>query len=130
MPPAPAATPQAAATQEPKRAPVRDLIAETIRATTPPESAARHATPTPPAHSGWIIQVGAFDLEREARERLNTVQAKIGQKLKHASPFTEAVVTGDKTFYRARFAGIQKDEAEAICRQLKRDDIACMTIKN
>jgi D-alanyl-D-alanine carboxypeptidase len=130
MPAAPAATPQAAATQEPKRSPVRDLIAETIRATTPPESAARHATPTPPAHSGWIIQVGAFDLEREARERLNTVQAKIGQKLKHASPFTEAVVTGDKTFYRARFAGIQKDEAEAICRQLKRDDIACMTIKN
>ncbi len=141
MPPAPAATPQAAATQaaatqaaatqEPKRAPVRDLIAETIRATTRPESAARHAMPAaPPAHSGWIIQVGAFDLEREARERLNTVQAKIGEKLKHASPFTEAVVTGDKTFYRARFAGIQKDEAEAICRQLKRNDIACMTIKN
>ncbi len=130
-PPAPAATPQAAAIHEPKRAPVRDLIAETIRATTPPESAAKHAAPAaPPVHSGWIIQVGAFDAEREARERLNTVQAKVGQKLKHASPFTEAVVTGDKTFYRARFAGIQKDEAEAICRQLKRNDIACMTIKN
>ena len=128
MPPAPAATPQAAVTPEPKREPVRDLIAETIRATTPSESAATHVAP--PVHSGWIIQVGAFDLEREARERLNAVQAKMGQKLKHASPFTEAVVTADKTFYRARFAGIQKDEAEAICRQLKRNDIACMTIKN
>jgi len=74
--------------------------------------------------------VGAFDVEREARDRLNAVQAKVGDKLKHASPFTEAVVTGDKTFYRARFAGIQKDDAEAICRQLKRNDIACMTIKN
>jgi D-alanyl-D-alanine carboxypeptidase len=131
IPPDPAATPQAAATHEPKRAPARDLIAETIRATTPPESAANHAAPpAPPVHSGWIIQVGAFDAEREARERLNAVQAKVGQKLKHASPFTEAVVAGDKTFYRARFAGVQKDEAEAICRQLKRNDIACMTIRN
>jgi D-alanyl-D-alanine carboxypeptidase len=131
MPHAPAATPQAATAPEPKRAPARDLIAETIRATTPRENAATYAGPsTPPVHSGWIIQVGAFDAEREARERLNAVQAKMGQKLKHASAFTEAVVTGDKTLYRARFAGIQKDEADAICRQLKRSDIACMTIKN
>jgi len=128
----PAAIPQAAAAAEPKREPARDLIAEAIRATTPPESAAKHvAPPVPPVHySGWIIQVGAFDVEREARDRLNAVQAKVGEKLKHASPFTEAVVTGDKTFYRARFAGVQKDQAEAICRQLKRNDIACMTIKN
>jgi len=126
-----AATPQAAATEEPKRAPERDLIAQAIRATTPPESAPGHAAPSvPPVHSGWIIQVGAFDAEREARDRLNAVQAKIGQKLRHASPFTEAVVTGDKTLYRARFAGMQKDQAEAVCRQLKRNDIACMTIKN
>jgi D-alanyl-D-alanine carboxypeptidase len=128
----PAAIPQAAAAAEPRREPARDLIAEAIRATTPPESAAKHAAPPAPSvhYSGWTIQVGAFDVEREARDRLNAVQAKVGQKLKHASPFTEAVVTGDKTFYRARFAGIQKDEAEAICRQLKRNDIACMTIKN
>jgi uncharacterized caspase-like protein len=84
----------------------------------------------PPVHYGWIIQVGVFDAEGEARERLNAVQAKIGEKLSHASPFAEAVVAGDKTLYRARFAGIEKDEAEAICQQLKRNDIACMTIKN
>jgi D-alanyl-D-alanine carboxypeptidase len=130
--PPPAAKPQATAAAEPRRESARDLIAEAIRATAPTESPAKHAAlPAPSLHySGWIIQVGAFDIEREARDRLNAVQAKVGEKLKHASPFTEAVVTGDKTFYRARFAGIQKDEAEAICRQLKRNDIACMTIKN
>jgi D-alanyl-D-alanine carboxypeptidase len=123
-----AATP-APASEEPPRA--RDLIAETIRATTPPETAARLGPPSaPPVHSGWIIQVGAFDGEREARERLTVVQAKIGPKLKHANPFTEAVVAGDRTLYRARFAGIQKDEADAICRQLKRNDISCIAIKN
>ena len=121
----------AAATEPPKREPQRDLIAEAIRESELPQSALRHPTPPAPSlHSGWIIQVGAFDVEREARERLNAVQAKAGQILGRASPFTEAVVMGDKTLYRARFAGIQKDQAEAICRQLKRNDIACMTIKN
>jgi D-alanyl-D-alanine carboxypeptidase len=124
-------TSHAAATEEPKREPRRDLIAEAIRESELPQSAPRHPTPPPPSlHSGWIIQVGAFDVEREARERLNAVQAKAGQILRRASPFTEAVVMGDKKLYRARFAGIQKDQAEAICRQLKRNDIACMTIKN
>jgi D-alanyl-D-alanine carboxypeptidase len=88
------------------------------------------AAPPPAAHVGWMIQVGAFDDEQEARARLGIVQNKVGQMLKHASPFTEAVTAGDKTLYRARFAGVQKDQADAICRHLKRNDIACMTIKN
>jgi D-alanyl-D-alanine carboxypeptidase len=123
--------PSLTAPLEPKREPERDLIAEVIRANTPPQSEPRQlAPPAPQLHSGWIIQVGAFDVEREARQRLSAVQAKAGKILKHASPFTETVVMGDKTLYRARFAGIQKDDAEAICRQLKRSDIPCMTIKN
>jgi D-alanyl-D-alanine carboxypeptidase len=130
VPPAPA-TSQAALLEEAKRELGRDLIAETIRETTPPESAARRtALPVPSVHSGWVIQVGAFDVEREARERLSVVQAKAGEKLKRASPFTEAVVIGEKTLYRARFAGVQKDQADAICRQLKRNDIVCLTIRN
>lgn len=88
------------------------------------------SAPPPAAHVGWIIQVGAFDAEQEARERLSIVQTKVGQLLKHASGFTEAVTAGDKTLYRARFAGVQKDQAEAICKHLKRNDIVCMTIKN
>jgi D-alanyl-D-alanine carboxypeptidase len=138
--PAPAtAAPHDAVTQEPRgdligeaiREHQRDLIAEAIRATTPPESAPTHAVP-PAArvHSGWIIQVGASDVEREAQDRLNAVRAKMGQKFKNASPFIEAVVIGDKTLYRARFAGMEKDQAEAACRQLKRNAIPCMTIKN
>jgi D-alanyl-D-alanine carboxypeptidase len=127
----------------PKREPGHDLIAEAIRDTAPPEEnaptrsaeiapppAAPSQTPPPAVHTGWMIQVGAFDVEQEARDRINAVQAKAGHMLKHASSFTEAVTAGEKTLYRARFAGIQKDQAEAICKQLKRNDIACMTIKN
>jgi D-alanyl-D-alanine carboxypeptidase len=140
-----AAAPQNTVAAPAKRESGHDLIAEAIRETAPPEesaptrsaeiSPARAAPPPPPSappavHTGWMIQVGAFDIEQEARDRINVVQAKAGQMLKHANPFTEAVTAGEKTLYRARFAGIQKDQAEAICKQLKRNDIACMTIKN
>ncbi len=124
---------------EPKRdtAPVDSNVAAPITTAMAPittQSVTGAAVPNAPSHgvvhSGWIVQVGAFDVESEARQRLNAAKAKAAQALDHADPFTEAIVKDDKTFYRARFAGLQKDQAEAACRQLKRNDIACMTIKN
>jgi D-alanyl-D-alanine carboxypeptidase len=89
------------------------------------------AAKSAPAPAGWIIQIGAFDIDREARQQLSSAHAKAGHLLDNADPFTEVVVKGDKTFYRARFAGFQqKDEAEAVCKQLKLRDIDCITIKN
>jgi D-alanyl-D-alanine carboxypeptidase len=82
-------------------------------------------------HAGWIVQIGAFDIEREAQRQLSSAHVKAGHVLDKADPFTEAVVKGDKTFYRARFAGFQqRDEAETACKQLKLRDIDCITIKN
>jgi D-alanyl-D-alanine carboxypeptidase len=80
--------------------------------------------------SGWIIQVGAFDEEKEARVRLNSVQDRAKKLLSDADPFTEAVTKGRKTLYRARFAGLEKKQAEAACRVLKRRDIACLALKH
>jgi D-alanyl-D-alanine carboxypeptidase len=94
----------------------------------PKGDVAAHSAPT---HTGWIVQVGAFDVERDALQRLSNAHAKVGHALDNADPFTEPVVKGDKTLYRARFAGFpQKDEADAVCKQLKRNDIDCMTIRN
>jgi D-alanyl-D-alanine carboxypeptidase len=47
-----------------------------------------------------------------------------------ADPFTETVAKGSKTLYRARFAGLSQDSAEAVCRTLKRSDISCIAIRN
>jgi D-alanyl-D-alanine carboxypeptidase len=84
----------------------------------------------PPARPGWVIQVGAFDREDEARTRLSTAQARARSVLGGADGFTERVVKGDKTLYRARFAGLGKEQAEAACQQLKKNEIACMALKN
>ncbi len=79
---------------------------------------------------GWIIQVGALPDEKEARNRLETAQSKAKDLLGKADPFTERVEKGDKVLFRARFAGLEKDQAEAVCKHLKRSEIPCMLLKN
>ncbi len=84
----------------------------------------------PAAHTGWVIQIGAFESEAEARQRLDSARASVKGVLAKADPFTEAVAKGDKKLYRARFAGFEKDDAENACRYLKRNHITCITVRN
>jgi D-alanyl-D-alanine carboxypeptidase len=86
----------------------------------------------PPAHShgGWLIQIGAFDDEGEAKQHLSAAQIKVHAPLAAKDPFTERVQKGDKALYRARFAGFDKSAAEAACRALKRSDFECMALKD
>jgi D-alanyl-D-alanine carboxypeptidase len=90
------------------------------------------AVPAAPqhAHGGWVIQIGAYEGEQEARQHLSDARSKVHQALAAADPFTERVQKGDKSFYRARFAGFDKATAEAACRQLKRSDFACLALKD
>ena len=82
-------------------------------------------------HTGWIIQVGALESESEARARLDVARDQAHGMLGKADPFTEPVLAkGSKRLYRARFAGLDRDQAEAVCRTLKRSDISCIAIKN
>ena len=106
---------------------------------TPPEKVASGGNALPPAgavestaktHSGWIIQVGALPDEKEARQRLDSAQSKAKDLLGKADAFTERLEKGDKVLYRARFAGLEKDQAEAACKHLKRSEIPCMLLKN
>jgi D-alanyl-D-alanine carboxypeptidase len=83
------------------------------------------------AHTGWIIQVGALESESEAQQRLDAARNQAHGMLGKADPFTEPVVAkGEKKLFRARFAGLDRDQAEAVCKTLKRSDISCITIKN
>lgn len=82
-------------------------------------------------HSGWIVQVGALESESEAQQRIEAARSSARGLLSKADPFTEPVVARDnRKLYRARFAGLERDQAEAVCRTLKRADISCMTVRN
>lgn len=88
--------------------------------------------PAAPAvvRTGWIVQVGALESEGEAKQRIDLARTKASALLSKADPFTEPVVSKDRTLFRARFAGLERDQAEAVCRTLKRADISCMTVRN
>ena len=82
-------------------------------------------------HTGWIIQVGALESESEARLRIEAARSQAHGLLNKADPFTEPVVAkGERKLFRARFAGLDRDQAEAVCRTLKHSDISCITVRN
>ncbi len=95
--------------------------------------AQQNGTTSKPAivHTGWIVQVGALESEDEAQQRIEAARNRAHGLLSKADPFTETVVAkGDRKLYRARFAGLDRDQAEAVCRTLKHSEISCITLKN
>ena len=84
----------------------------------------------PHASTGWLIQIGAFESEAEARRHLSEAQRQASTVLAAADPFTEGVQRGDKLLYRARFAGFDKESAEIACKELKRGHFECMALKD
>lgn len=108
--------------------PPQQQVAMASPAPAPADTAAHAASAK--TRSGWIIQVGALESESEARQRLDAARDSARKLLGRADPFTETVSKGHKKLYRARFAGLDQNSAEAACRTLKRSDISCITIRN
>ena len=81
--------------------------AESPRRLRPPAATRATAAVPPPVksvvRSGWMIQVGAFTAEQEAKQRLSAIQSKASKVVDGTDPFTESVEKGGSTFYRARF---------------------------
>jgi D-alanyl-D-alanine carboxypeptidase len=112
----------------------------------PPSQAMAYAAPTPQpqtiqqngaikpvaaVHTGWIVQVGALESESEAQLRIDAARNQAHGLLSKADPFTEPVVAkGDRKLFRARFAGLDRDQAEAVCRALRHSEISCITVRN
>jgi D-alanyl-D-alanine carboxypeptidase len=93
----------------------------------------QQSAPAKPAvtHTGWIVQVGALESEGEAQQRIEAARNSARGLLSKADPFTEPVTAKDnRKLYRARFAGLERDQAEAVCRTLKRAEISCITVRN
>jgi D-alanyl-D-alanine carboxypeptidase len=117
-------------------APAREATLGTLSAKHAKPVQTASATPAPlPApeakpHSGWMIQVGAFDDEKEAQHRLVAAKEKAKTQLGAADPFTEKVAKGKKSLYRARFAGLDEHAAKAACQHLKHSDIPCLMLRN
>ena len=73
----------------------------------------------------WIVQVGAFAGQADAKAQLATMTKKYGGQFKKADA---EVVKGDGKYrYRARFAGFTADEAKAACKAVKKEP--CLALR-
>jgi D-alanyl-D-alanine carboxypeptidase len=107
-----------------------DVVTAVPASPEPAKAEPAKSEPQVHARGGWLIQIGAYPGEDEAKQHLSAAQSKVRDKLAAADPFTERVLKGDKALYRARFAGFDKATADATCKQLKRNDFDCITVKN
>jgi D-alanyl-D-alanine carboxypeptidase len=121
--PAPQPVAVASAAPQPLPAPVAQPVAQAPQAM--PQSAPVKV------HTGWIVQVGALETEAEAQQRIEAARNSSRGLLTKADSFTEPVIAKDnRKLFRARFAGLERDQAEAVCRALRRSDIVCITVRN
>jgi len=127
LPPPPGARPGILGTL-----PIQTVSAESepVPASAPAALPAMAAQRAALSRSGWMIQLGAFADEAEAKQRLRSAQSMAHSLLANTDGFTERVLKGSKELYRARFAGFDREKAEAACHYFKRNDIACMTLRN
>jgi D-alanyl-D-alanine carboxypeptidase len=111
----------------PRAAPLGKLQTASIK----PDDIAVASVPSKPVinRGGWAIQIGAYEDEGEAKGKLGTAKGRISNLFHKAEAYIERTVKGAKTYYRARFAGFDRDQAEATCKKLKRDDIECLALK-
>jgi len=88
-------------------------------------------TPAPEAMdipAGYQIQVGAYASQDDAQRRIESVQQTADSLLATAMSFTPTVETDAGTFYRARFAGLDKQSANRACSALKKKRIECIVV--
>jgi D-alanyl-D-alanine carboxypeptidase len=76
----------------------------------------------------YHVQVGAFMSLADAENRLGMVQQRAVDLLDGHLPFTASFMKDDKEWYRARFAGFSKDDAQRTCAALKKRLLDCVVM--
>ena len=71
------------------------------------------------------IQVGAFDREADAKDKLRRIQMAYGDRMALSRPDVSRTIRNGKTFYRARFTGYDLKEAGQLCRTLQGEGQHC-----
>ena len=79
-------------------------------------------------HSGWAIQVGAYDTSSHAQAALGIAELSAVQMLMSGHPMVISVHADGHTKYRARFVGLMHDDAVNACNRLAAGPTGCVLI--
>ena len=124
-PPAPAYHAYAQPVYPPPPAPRHSfsLIPSAMADTPPPQMQASGF-----GHSGWAIQVGAYNTQSNANAALGMAELSAVQMLMHGHPRVVATRNGDVTKYRARFVGLPHEQAVDACERLSHGPTGCVVL--
>lgn len=87
-------------------------------------------TPTEANVGGWVVQIGAGPSEDSARAMLADAAGKAGT-LSDFRSYVERFEKNGQTFFRARFVGFGgRDDATAMCNQLKQQNLSCLAMQS
>ena len=78
----------------------------------------------------YHVQVGAYMSQSDAENRLGMVQQRAIDLLDGHLPFTASFMKDDQEWYRARFAGFSKDDAQRTCAALKKRSLDCVVMSS
>jgi D-alanyl-D-alanine carboxypeptidase len=84
----------------------------------------------PRFEGAYHVQVGAFLSQGDAENRLGAVQQRALDLLDGHLPFTASFMKDDQEWYRARFAGFSKSDAQATCAALKKRSLDCVVMQS
>ncbi len=79
-------------------------------------------------HSGWAIQVGAYDTSSHAQAALGIAELSAVQMLMGAHPTVISVHAAGQVKYRARFVGLMRDDALHACNRLAGGPTGCIVL--
>jgi len=97
---------------------------DTVRASLSPN----RPTPRGGYDGSYHVQVGAFTSQSDAQNRLGMVQQRATRLLDGHLAFTATFMRGSTEWYRARFAGFSKNDAQSTCEALKRLRLECIAM--
>ncbi|MBU6449442.1 MAG: transglycosylase SLT domain-containing protein [Rhodospirillales bacterium] len=118
------------------------MVASSAPPMPPPVPAPRSFSLIPPAmaepavqtvafnsgHNSWGIQVGAYDSSSNAKAALGMAELTGANVLTRARPVVMTIHAGGGTKYRARFVGLQHDEAVNACSRLAGGPTGCVVL--
>lgn len=83
-----------------------------------------------PTTQGWIVQIGAAPTESGATSLLGDAAGSISG-LGSFQPYVERFEKNGQVFYRARFTGFGgREDATAMCNQLKKAKMSCLAMQS
>lgn len=84
--------------------------------------------PEPVFKGSWAVQVGAYANPKDAKKHLDQLSNIMSPY--DAQYYIPSVKKGNKSFYRARFAGLTKKYARLACKDIKSKGHSCLALKN